>query len=446
MTVPAHSAHTAQPEEPGLVPPPGCPAHTAGPAVPLYASEFAADPDAVYARMRPYGPAAPVELAPGVKATLVTSYSTALKVLRGTGTFVKDARHWVALTSGDVTPDSPVVPMMMYRPNCLHADGPAHVRLRAAITDGFDRVDPQQLRHYVEQSADQLIDRFATRSEADLLHDYAKQLPLLVFMRLFGCPVDIGNRLVAAMSAVFDGTDAQRAFSELTQVGTELIAHKRKRPGADIISWMLAHPAKLTDTEMISQVNLSMGAGTEPQQNLIANALRLLLVDDRFGGNLAGGSLPVEDALDEVLWTSYTPMANYAIHYPVHDVVLDGVFLRKGEPVVISFAAANTDPLLSAGNRVGNRAHLAWSAGPHTCPAKSLARLIATVAIETLLDRLPDLELAVPAEKLAWRPGPFHRALTSLPVYFSPSTPSGPLDRHAEQSRRTYGQRARRAG
>jgi hypothetical protein len=88
--------------------------------------------------------------------------------------------------------------------------------------------------------------------------------------------------------------------------------------------------------------------------------------------------------------------------------------------VVISFAAANTDPALMSENRAGNRAHLAWSAGAHTCPAQGQARLIASVAIEKVLDGLPDLELAVPVDQLQWRPGPFHRALVSLPVRFPP--------------------------
>ena len=74
---------------------------------------------------------------------------------------------------------------------------------------------------------------------------------------------------------------------------------------------------------MIHTLVVLMGAGTEPQQNLIANALRLLLSDDRFAGDLSGGSLPVEDALDEVLWTD-PPMANYAVHYPVRDVTVRG--------------------------------------------------------------------------------------------------------------------------
>ncbi|XHM95856.1 cytochrome P450 [Peterkaempfera sp. SMS 1(5)a] len=401
------------------MPPPGCPAHGGGSnRIPLHGADFAADPDSVYARLREYGPAAPVELAPGVDAKLVTSYGTALKVLRGTQTFVKDARRWRALATGEVSADNPVVPMMVYRPNCLYADGEAHTRLRSAVTDSLDRVDPHELRHYVEQSADALIDDFSRAGTADLIGDYAKRLPLLVFKQMFGCPGDIGDRLVAGMSGIFDGVDAEKANEMLTRATIDLITLKHQRPGADVTSWLMAHPAQLTDEEVIHQLVVLLGAGTEPQQNLIANTLRLLLADDRFAGDLSGGSLPVEDALDEVLWTTYTPMANYAVHYPVQDTELDGVRFREGEPIVISFAAANTDPSLPAGHRAGNRAHLAWSAGPHTCPAKSPARLIATVAIEKLLDRLPDLELAVPVGELSWRPGPFHRALSSLPVRF----------------------------
>ncbi|WKX74482.1 cytochrome P450 [Streptomyces sp. XD-27] len=405
------------------MPPPGCPAHTGGTGhaarEPLYGPEFAADPHAVYARLRQYGPTAPVELAPGVHATLVTSYQAALEVLRSPEKFAKDARRWKALADGRVAPDNPVVPMMHYRPNCLFNDGETHARLRQPVTDSLDRVDPSALRGYVERSADTLIDRFAPNGEADLLGDYAKVLPLQVFQQLFGCPPALGERLVKGMSGIFDGIDAERANALLTETCVELISLKRRQPGADITSWMLAHPVRLTDEEMIHQLIVLMGAGTEPQQNLITNALRLLLSDDRFAGDLSGGSLPVEDALDEVLWLD-PPMANYAIHYPVHDLDFGGVRLLEGEPVVISLAAANNDPALASDHRAGNRAHLAWSAGPHTCPGKDAARLIAAVAVEKLLDRIPDIELAVPADQLVWRPGPFARALAALPVRFPP--------------------------
>lgn len=85
-------------------------------------------------------------------------------------------------------------------------------------------------------------------------------------------------------------------------------------------------------------------------------------------------------------------------------------------------AACNNDPELirgvPTGRSTGNRAHLAWSIGPHTCPARSHAYLIAETAITYLLDALPEIDLAVPTVELKWRPGPFHRALAALPVLF----------------------------
>ncbi|WP_246144149.1 cytochrome P450 [Actinacidiphila oryziradicis] len=415
---------------PGAVPPPGCPAHTGhdndapgtSTAAQLYGPEFAADPGATYARLRKHGSVTPVEIAPGVRASLVIGYETALEVLRSPERFSKDPRRWRALANGTVPADSPVVPMMMYRPNALWTDGDDHARLRGAITDSLARVDPNALRGYVEHSADTLIDRIGPKGEADLLGEYGAILPLLVFNRMFGCPPDIGEKLVFGMSGIFDAdADSEKANMVLVEGVAELVSLKRKTPKADVTSWMMAHPAQLTDEEMMHQLVVLMGAGTEPQQNLICNGLRLLLSDDRFAGDLAGGSLPVEDALDEVLWTD-PPMANYAIHYPLNDLTLDGTLLREGEPILISLAAANTDPGLVADRRGGNRAHLAWSAGPHTCPAKSPARLIAAVAVEKLLDRLPDVQLATGVERLEWRQGPFHRALAALPVRFPPIT------------------------
>ncbi|MET8678280.1 cytochrome P450 [Streptomyces sp. NPDC004647] len=386
----------------------------------LHGPEFAADPGATYARLRAYGPIAPVELAPGVSASLVTGYEAALEVLRSPDRFAKDPRRWRALADGTVPADSPVVPMMMYRPNALWTDGDEHVRLRGAITDSLSRVDPNALRGYVEQSADTLIDRFGPNGRADLLGEYGAMLPLLVFNQLFGCPPDLGEKLVEGMSGIFDANvDSEKANALLVKTLASLVGLKRLKPGADVTSWLMAHPAQLTDEEMIHQLVVLMGGGTEPQQNLICNGLRLLLADDRFAGDLAGGSMPVEDALDEVLWTD-PPLANYAIHYPVHDLDFAGIRLREGEPILISLAAANTDPALASDRRGGNRAHLAWSAGPHTCPAKDPARLIAAVAVEKLLDRLPDVELAVGVEQLEWRQGPFHRALAALPVHFPP--------------------------
>ncbi|WP_153543014.1 cytochrome P450 [Streptomyces sp. RB17] len=384
----------------------------------MHDAAFAADPDQIYDRLRAHGPAGPVELAPGIDATLVVGHETALRVLQNTTLFARDSRHWKALNEGHIPLDHPVLPMMAYRPNCLFTDGAVHLRLRKAVTDSLARLNITRIRRDVEPIADYLIDQFSERGRADLLNDYAKLLPLLLFNKLFGCPAGIGDTLTSAMSAIFDGKDALRANEELTACLMELIALKRRQPGDDVTSWLIQHPAGLTDEELKDQLVMLMGAGVEPERNLIGNALLLLLSPDTSGRD---SGLLIGEAIDHVLWNQ-TPIANYATHYPVQDVDLGGVVAEAGTPVVISFAAANTDPALDEARRRHSKgAHLAWGAGPHACPAKDPAQVIAVTAIEKLLNALPDLMLAVPEKDLQWRPGPFHRALVALPVAFSPA-------------------------
>ncbi|MFD3549981.1 cytochrome P450 [Streptomyces sp. NPDC058655] len=398
------------------VPPPGCPAHDAGGRVPLHGPGFAADPQAYYAYLRHYGPTAPVELAPGVEATLVTDYSTALQLLQDSGSFRKDARRWRDLNEGVVSPDNPVVPVLAYRPNCMFSDGAEHLRLRQAVTDSMARVDSRRLSRSTEQVSNYLISQFGSRGSADLLGDYAKQLPLFVFNELFGCPPDIGDRVLFGIAGMFDGLNAERAVEVLYGAVGELVRLKRAKPGDDVTSWLMQHQAKLTDEEMVHQLALLLVAGNEPLRNLIGNTLHRLLTHDAYAHK---GGL-IDEAIDDTLWEN-PPMQNLAPHYPASDMEFAGQKLRAGDLVLVGFAAANTGPALTAARQAGsNRAHLAWSAGPHACPSKEPARQITVTAIENLLNRLPDVELAVPEDSLVWRPGPFNRGLATLPARFTP--------------------------
>ncbi|WP_299529920.1 cytochrome P450 [uncultured Streptomyces sp.] len=409
--------------QPGATPygaPTGCPMHAKS-QTSLYGPEFAANPHAVYDELRAQGPAAPIELAPGVDATLVVSHEAALRVLQNPALFARDSRRWTALATGAIPMDSPVLPMMAYRPNCLFTDGTEHLRLRKAVTESLGRLNPSRLRRDVERIGDYLVDQFIERGSADLLAEYAKLLPLLLFNQLFGCPGDIGDRLTRSMSAIFDGEDVLRANAELNECLMELVALKRRQPGEDITSWLIQHPAGLRDEELKDQLVMLMGAGIEPERNLIANALLLMLDTGLGDGDRRGTGMLVEDALDEVLWNN-PPIANYATHYPTQDVELNGLTLAAGTPVLISFAAANTDPALTDARRTLSKgAHLAWGAGPHVCPAKSPAQLIALTAIEKVLNAVPDITLGVPADAIEWRRGPFHRAQAALPVRFTPA-------------------------
>ncbi|QIS03458.1 cytochrome P450 [Nocardia brasiliensis] len=408
-----------------MITPPSCPVQhgspitTEGPRVSLYSEEFAADPHLAYREMRrQYGSLVPVNLAPDVPATLVIGYHTALRILNDPDHFPADPRTWQKNVPGEC----PILPMLEWRPNALRSAGLEHLRYRQANVVAVAEVDLHSLHATVEQIAIPLINAFCQDGAADLISQYAFPLTFAVLNAALGCPPDIGQQVATGMAAIFEGVNADKGNAMLTDALFDLVTLKRKEPGDDITSRLLAHPAKLDDVEMIHQLVTLYGAGIEPQQNLIINTLLLMLTDDRFAGNVLGGSLSTRDALDEVLFTD-PPMANYCVSYPKQPILIDGVWLPAHQPVVISMAGCNNDPTISVGEYVDNRSHLAWGVGPHSCPARSMALLIVQDAIDQLLDALPELGLAVAVDELSWRPGPFHRALVSLPVVFPKSPP-----------------------
>ncbi|MBF6375283.1 cytochrome P450 [Nocardia farcinica] len=402
---------------------PGAPMDPDGPRFPIYTPEFAADPHGAYAEMRRHHPSlAPVEIAPGTPATLVIGYRTAVRILHDPERFPADPRAW----QKKVPADCPILPMLEWRPNALRSSGFDHVRYRSANKSAIEGVDLHAMHAVVERIAVPLINGFCADGRADLLSQYIHPLVFTALNTMLGCSADIGQRVAAGMAAVFEsGEGAEAGNQMLLEALLELTGYRRAHPEDDITSRLVTHETGLTDEEMIHQLVTLYGAGIEPEVNLIANTVLLMLTDDRFAGSVLDGRLKTRDALDEVLFTD-PPMANYCVSYPRQPMLVDGVWLPANEPVLISMSACNNDPAVNPGGADAlplNSSHLAWSAGPHSCPAHQVATLIAQDAIDQLLDALPEIELAVPREQLTWRPGPFHRALESLPVTFPPTAP-----------------------
>ncbi|MFF2729175.1 cytochrome P450 [Streptomyces sp. NPDC058008] len=387
--------------------------------LPLYGAGFAADPHGHYRTLRAQGPLARVRIAPDVDAMLVTDYHAAVDLLRDTETFTKDPRVW----QRGVPQDSPVLPVLGHRPTALFTDGAVHARYRDAINDTLALIEPHLLRAEVARVAQGLIAGFSATGTGDLIAQYARRLPLHVFTASFGVAPEDTERVVRGTAGMMDPeADATAAHDDLVGVVASLVAERRRRPGRDLTSYLLAHPAGLDDDETVRQITLIMSVGHDPTTNLIGNALLRMLSDPRYRGSLHGGAMTAREAVDDVLWRD-PPLANMGAHFPRHDTEFHGVPLRAGQLVLVSFAAANTQSPPSVSDRAvrsGDGAHLAWSTGPHRCPAKQPALLMAMTAIEQLTSQLCDLELAVEPGALVWRPGPFHRAPAHLPVRFTP--------------------------
>ncbi len=128
----------------------------------------------------------------------------------------------------------------------------------------------------------------------------------------------------------------------------------------------------------------------------------------------------IESAIEEFLRYE-GPVEMATTRFAAEDVQLGETFIRRGTPVVVILAAANRDPaaLQDASvldiTRASNK-HLGFGYGVHYCLGAPLARLEARIAFNTLLQRLPTIELAVPASALSYNESSIVRGIVHLPV------------------------------
>ncbi|MFE0812579.1 cytochrome P450 [Streptomyces sp. NPDC058794] len=408
--------------------PPACPAHDK--AVALAGLEYQQTPSELYRGLRAeHGAVAPVLLDGGVPAWLVLGYTEVSYVTSHDELFARDSRRWNQW--GAIPPDWPLLPYVGHQPSVLFTEGEEHRRRAGVISQALAGIDQFELARDCRQLADGLIAAFAGSGRAELMRDYAHALPMRAAVRMCGMPHsgDDTRQLVEDLRVSLDAAEGDDPVAAYARVGERihrLVRQKRERPGPDVTSRMLTHPAGLTDEEIVQDLISVIAAAQQPTANWIGNTLRLLLTDERFALNVSGGRLSVGEALNEVLWLD-TPTQNFIGRWAVNDTQLGGRQIRAGDCLVLGLAAANTDPQLWPEAHVGaeNSAHLSFSNGEHRCPypAPLLADVMARTAVETLLERLPDLVLAVDPDELTWRPSIWMRGLTALPVLFTPVVP-----------------------
>lgn len=398
--------------------------------VPLSGHRFQTEPAELYREMRrDHGAVTPVVLDGDIPAWLVLGYRELHQVTGDPVLFSRDSELW---NQWDRVPDDwPLLPMIGRRqPSILYTVGERHRERAAMISDALEAVDPFELRAQAERFADELIDAVCSKGEADLIGDYAALLPVRVLAMLYGFAEEQGPGLVTALNDMVNGRENALAGQQhLAGSMARLIADRKAAPASDVVSRMLANTAGFTDEEIIQDLMVMMAAGHQPTADWIGNSLRLMLTDERFAASLFGGRNSVAEAMNEVLWED-TPTQNVAGRWASRDAQLGGHRVRAGDLLLLGLQGANSDPQVRTDGSAltgGNNAHFSFGHGEHRCPfpAQEVAEVIARTGIEVVLDRLPDIDLAVPADSLARRPSPWLRGLTELPVRFTPTPALG---------------------
>ncbi|HET9171794.1 MAG TPA: cytochrome P450 [Actinospica sp.] len=305
--------------------------------------------------------------------------------------------------------------------NLLNLDGQDHARLRRLVAAAFTARRTDALRGGIQEATHALIDALPDGG-ADLIAAFAGPLPVAVICGLLGVPEEQGavlrecTRMLFAPGRFGPG-DLAEAMKRLVGVLAALIAAKRVEPADDLLSAMIAArdgQDRLSEDELLSLAFLILLAGYENSVHLISAGIARLLTHPDEAAALRAEPDPHTEAVGravEGFLREDHPVTTAIRRFPVRDVRVGDTVIPAGDTVLLAVDAANRDAERSEG-------HLTFGHGVHYCLGAPLARLETRIAVWTLLDRLPDLALAVPYAELPWKNDHRQRALTELPVTY----------------------------
>jgi pimeloyl-[acyl-carrier protein] synthase len=384
-----------------------------------FSPELRANPYPTYHELRSTSPVLPLE---GIGVWLVTGYREAVSILRDQR-FSTDHRNADVTPSGSAPVDRGLESVMLFM------DPPDHTRLRSLVNKAFTPRTVERLRPRIAEIADELLEAAVAKERIDVIADLAYPLPVRVIVELLGIPQsDLPSikRWSRSIAPILDPAMSVEAFvgvaeaaGELGSYFDELIAHRRKRPGMDLLT-ELVHAEEdgdaLTPEELQATCILLLIAGHETTMNLIGNGLYSLLRNPTELQRLRKHPDLVRGAVEELL--RFEGPVHLTARTALQDVRVGDARIEKGQMAIVILAAADRDPAAFADpdrldlTRSPNR-HLAFSAGAHFCLGATLARLEGQIAFPKLLTRMPEIELV---EEPPWRDTVTLRGLERLLV------------------------------
>ncbi|NRQ35267.1 cytochrome P450 [Nonomuraea sp. NN258] len=305
-----------------------------------------------------------------------------------------------------------------------------HARMRRLMARAFSSGQSEALRPQIRELTERLLDDLAALPRpADFHQAVSQPLPALVVAMLLGVPVEDRDRFHRWSDDWTHADDHQRARSGMENLRaymTELVRHKRDKPGDDAISDLLGvadGSGELTETEVVALATTLLFAGNETTVAAISKGVLLLLGDEEARVALWRNPDLVPGAVEEILRVRNPLPKDPAteqlgiVRYAHHDIEAAGAAIRTGDLILVRKLDANQDsrvfpdPTRFDVTRHPNP-HLTFGFGSRYCPGAPLARAELQVLFAALPRRFPRLRLAFPDDMPRRRPG----RLTPHPV------------------------------
>jgi unspecific monooxygenase len=389
---------------------------------------FRADPYPLYRRLLAEDP---VHITPfGVPA--FARHADCIAILKDHKRFSSDTTQNTAGANPQPVPEFEGI-SVSDRP-FLFFDPPDHTRLRRLVNMAFSAKAVEALRPRVQELVDELLDKIEAKGSMEAVADFAYPLPVAVICEMLGVPKEdhpsfSGWSEVLARSLDPDilppshETLERRAWAirESRDYFRKLVAERRKSPGEDILSGLIAaedEGDKLSEAELLSTCSLLLIAGHETTVNLIGNGIfRLLQHSDQLARLQANPDL-APNVVEEVL--RFDPPVQFDGRICREEAEVGGHTVQPGSFTLLLLGAANRDPAVFDDPDTFDvtrdaTGHMAFGYGIHFCLGAPLARIEGQIALRSLFQRFPTLH-RTSDETPAYREQITIRGLKELPL------------------------------
>ncbi|HET6874232.1 MAG TPA: cytochrome P450 [Acidimicrobiales bacterium] len=311
----------------------------------------------------------------------------------------------------------------------LRMDDPDHARIRRLVGAAFSPRAVASWRPMVEKLCHSLLDDVDPRG-FDVVNDYAVPLTVKVICELMGVPGEDwrsfrqwGSDATASMGAMNSRANIRRSrdgMRALFDYFSELIERRRRSPGDDLLSVMIAAEEegdRLSDRELVANSILLLIAGFETTVNLVGNGTVALLEHRDQWDRLRDDPELTTNAVEELL--RFDSSVQFTSRNVREATEIAGQSLGRGAQLILMLGSANRDPAVFDGparldvGRDNARSHVSFSSGTHHCLGANLARLEGDVAFRTLIGRFPELQVAARPQR---RPTDLMRGYERVPV------------------------------
>ncbi|WP_339282827.1 cytochrome P450 [Paenibacillus sp. FSL R5-0486] len=383
----------------------------------FFTKEFTHNPYPVYEMLRKEEPVFRLMFPHGEFGWIITRYEDAVQIL-------KDPRF-----SKDMVRRYGADNQSIFSNNMLFSDPPDHKRLRGLVQKAFTPKLVADMRNHIQDIADELLDNLPSQEKMNLIDDFAFPLPIIVISEILGVPLDDRDKFRIWSNTIIDASIAESAelleqhAREFTDYLTAWFAKVRQDPGTDLISQLVIAEEsgqQLTEQELLGVVSLLIIAGHETTVNLIGNGILALLEHPEQRELLINQPELIHNAIEEMLRYN-GPVEFSTSRWALEDIEFRGERIAQGDLVIVALDSANRDEQQFKDADIFDitrekSSHLAFGKGIHLCLGAPLARLEGEIAVSTLLNRFPNIQLQADVNELEWRPGMNVRGVKEIPV------------------------------